>query len=239
MEIALLKLLLAHILGDFFLQPNSWVAEKEKKKLKADKLYLHIAIHIALIFLVFGSLSVWKIALLIGVLHGIIDAAKLLFQKEKTKRVWFFVDQLLHVVVIVSCWVYYYQANINLGFLQNNQFWLLALGALFLTSPAAIFIRIIIAKWIPGAPASTSISTTSLQDAGKFIGILERLLIYLFVCTNHFEAVGFLLAAKSIFRFGDLKDAHDIKLTEYVLIGTLLSFGLALIVAMTVLNINR
>lgn len=238
MEIALLKLLLAHILGDFFLQPNSWVAEKEKKKLKADKLYLHIAIHIALIFLVFGSLSVWKIALLIGVLHGIIDAAKLLFQKEKTKRVWFFVDQLLHVVVIVSCWQYYYQANLNLSFLQNNQFWLFLLGALFLTSPAAIFIRVIIARWIPGPPNSTAISTTSLQDAGKFIGIIERLLIYLFVCANHFEAVGFLLAAKSIFRFGDLKDAHDIKLTEYVLIGTLLSFGLALIVAMSVLNVN-
>jgi magnesium-transporting ATPase (P-type) len=238
MEIALLKLLLAHILGDFFLQPNSWVAEKEKKKLKADKLYLHIAIHIALIFLVFGSLSVWKISLLIGVLHGIIDAAKLLFQKEKTKRVWFFVDQLLHVVVIVSCWQYYYQANLNLSFLQNNQFWLFLLGALFLTSPAAIFIRVIIARWIPGPPNSTAISTTSLQDAGKFIGVIERLLIYLFVCANHFEAVGFLLAAKSIFRFGDLKDAHDIKLTEYVLIGTLLSFGLALIVAMSVLNVN-
>ena len=45
-------------------------------------------------------------------------------------------------------------------------------------------------------------------------------------------AVGFLLAAKSIFRFGDLKEAHDIKLTEYVLIGTLLSFGIAIITAL-------
>ena len=238
MEIALLKLLLAHILGDFFLQPSSWVAEKEKKKLKSNKLYLHIAIHIALIFMVFASFNVWKIALVIGALHGIIDALKLTFQKEKTKRIWFFVDQILHVAVIVLCWKYYYYANLNLSFLQNNQFWLFSFGALFLTSPAAIFIRFIIARWIPGAPASTTISTTSLQDAGKFIGIIERLLIYLFVCTNHFEAVGFLLAAKSIFRFGDLKDAHDIKLTEYVLIGTLLSFGIALIVAMSVLNVS-
>jgi hypothetical protein len=232
MEIALLKILLAHILGDFFLQPNSWVAEKERKKLKSDKLYLHIAIHIALIFVVFVSLEVWKIALVIGVLHGIIDALKLTFQKVKTKRIWFFADQILHVIVIVFCWQYYYQANINLDFLQNNQFWLFLIGALFLTTPAAIFIRVIIAKWIPTQASS------SLQDAGKFIGIIERLLIYLFVCTHHFEAVGFLLAAKSIFRFGDLKEAHDIKLTEYVLIGTLLSFGIALIVAMSVLNIN-
>lgn len=122
--------------------------------------------------------------------------------------------------------------------MHNDKFWFLIFGALLLTTPAAIFIRVIIAKWIPNQQSLTNIETTSLQDAGKFIGIIERLLIYLFVCTHHFEAVGFLLAAKSIFRFGDLKEAHDIKLTEYVLIGTLLSFGVALIVALTVLNMN-
>ena len=229
MEIALLKLLLAHVLGDFFLQPNSWVAEKEKLKLKSGKLYLHIAIHIALIFLIFFSFNVWKVALVIGLGHGLIDAMKLVFQKEKTKRIWFFIDQLLHIILIFGVWKYSHQATIDLGFLHNEKFWLFVLGALFLTSPTAIFIRMIIAKWIPTK------SSASLQDAGKFIGIIERLLIYLFVCTHHFEAVGFLLAAKSIFRFGDLKEAHDIKLTEYVLIGTLLSFGIALIVAMTVM----
>ncbi|TCC90264.1 DUF3307 domain-containing protein [Pedobacter frigiditerrae] len=232
MEIALLKLLLAHILGDFFLQPNSWVEEKEKKKLKSAKFYLHVALHVVLIFIVFLSFSVWKIALVVGALHGIIDALKLTFQNEKTKRIWFFVDQILHTVVVLICWHYYYYAIINLDFLQNAKFLLFLIGALFLTSPAAIFIKVIIAKWIPESTAS------SLQDAGKFIGIIERLLIYLFVCTHHFEAVGFLLAAKSIFRFGDLKEAHDIKLTEYVLIGTLLSFGIALILATSILNVN-
>lgn len=234
MEIALLKLLLAHVLGDFLLQPDAWVAEKERIKLKSPKLYLHIAIHMALIFLVFMSFSVWPLALLVGVLHGIIDAVKLLFQRANTKRSWFFVDQALHVASLLICWRYFYEPNISFAFLQNDRFWLFLLGALLVTSPAAIFIRVIIAKWIP-----TGGGTASLQNAGKFIGILERLLIYLFVCTNHFEAVGFLLAAKSIFRFGDLKDAHDIKLTEYVLIGTLLSFGTALLVAMAVLQINR
>jgi hypothetical protein len=41
--------------------------------------------------------------------------------------------------------------------------------------------------------------------------------------------VGFILAAKSIFRFGDLTNSRDRNLTEYVLIGTLLSFGSALL----------
>ncbi|RZK53688.1 MAG: DUF3307 domain-containing protein, partial [Pedobacter sp.] len=229
MEIALLKLLLAHLLGDFFLQPNAWVTEKEQLKLKSAKLYWHVVIHVALIFLVFMSLSVWKIALVIGATHLVIDAMKLSLQKAKTKRLWFFIDQLLHVKSIVACWSYYWSNNIDFSFLNNDKIWLFAFGAILLTSPAAVFIRVIIARWVPGANNNTGLSTTSLQDAGKYIGIMERLLIYLFVCTNHFEAVGFLLAAKSIFRFGDLKDAHDIKLTEYVLIGTLLSFGIALI----------
>ncbi len=48
----LIKLLLAHIIGDFFLQPKNWVKEKEKKKLQSPKLYFHIAIHFALLFLI-------------------------------------------------------------------------------------------------------------------------------------------------------------------------------------------
>lgn len=51
----------------------------------------------------------------------------------------------------------------------------------------------------------------------------------MFIITNHWEGIGFLIAAKSVFRFGDLSQAKDRKLTEYILIGTLLSFGLAIV----------
>ena len=88
----------------------------------------------------------------------------------------------------------------------------------------SILIKNIISVWTP----ETKPNDDSLQNAGNYIGILERLLIVCFILTHHFEAIGFLLAAKSIFRFGDLKEAKDRKLTEYVLIGTLLSFGIAI-----------
>ena len=68
-----------------------------------------------------------------------------------------------------------------------------------------------------------------IEDAGKYIGMLERLFIFTFIITDFWEGIGFLLAAKSIFRFGDLKEHKEIKLTEYILIGTLISFGLAYI----------
>ena len=230
MGIILIKLLLAHLFGDFFLQPNSWVIQKEKKKLKSSKLYWHTLIHILLIFLVFRSFEVWKMALVIGITHFIIDSVKLIYQREKTKSLWFFIDQFLHLLVILACWINYAQPDFSVLFLYEQKIWVFGLGVLILTSPTGTFIKMIIAKWLPESGNKIS----SLQDAGRFIGIIERLLIFLFVCSGHFEAVGFLLAAKSIFRFGDLKEAHDIKLTEYVLIGTLLSFGFALLVSMMV-----
>ncbi|WP_438969203.1 hypothetical protein [Nonlabens sp.] len=75
-----------------------------------------------------------------------------------------------------------------------------------------------------------------LKNSGKWIGMLERLLIFLFIITNHFSAVGLLLTAKSVFRFGDLSKAKNMKLTEYVLIGTLLSFGIAILIGLLFKN---
>ena len=48
------------------------------------------------------------------------------------------------------------------------------------------------------------------------------------------EGVGFLLAAKSVFRFGDLNKAIDIKTTQYVVLGTMTSFKIAIIIGLLV-----
>lgn len=235
MEIYLIKIIITHLIGDFFLQPTSWVKDKEQKKLKSGKLYLHVLVHVALIFLVFLSFNVWKIALTVGVIHLIIDALKSILQTKKNARVLFFVDQILHFGSIVLVWHIFYHGYLNISFFNETTTWLLISGVLFLTMPTSIVMKVIIAKWLPESDGK---SPKSLQNAGKYIGILERVLIFVFILTNHFEAVGFLLAAKSIFRFGDLKEAHDLKLTEYVLIGTLLSFGIAIVVSLAMMGIN-
>jgi hypothetical protein len=77
----------------------------------------------------------------------------------------------------------------------------------------------------------------SLNQAGKYIGILERIFVFIFVITGKWEGIGFLLAAKSVFRFGDLKESKDRKLTEYILKGTLLSFGIAIATGMLVVKL--
>ncbi len=72
----------------------------------------------------------------------------------------------------------------------------------------------------------------SLPKAGQYIGMLERVLVFTFISIGQWGAVGFLLAAKSIFRFGDLTRSKDRKLTEYILIGTFMSFGIAIATAL-------
>lgn len=222
-----IQLILAHLYGDFILQPNSWVAEKENKKLKSRYLYLHVLIHTILSFIFLWNTQLWWVAVLVGFSHFIIDAAKLSFQTAKSKKSWFFTDQALHIAVIAG--VSFYFNEFNFDFLKNQEILKIIMAALFLTTPASIFIKILLSSWTPVPETQNNIQTESLSSAGKYIGILERLLVFTFIVVNHWEGVGFMVAAKSVFRFSDLAQAKQRKLTEYVLIGTLLSFGMAVL----------
>ena len=101
--------------------------------------------------------------------------------------------------------------------------------------PASIVITKITSKFAGDLESSSE----SLKDAGKWIGIIERILILTFIILNQFEAIGFLIAAKSVFRFSELKDGKDQKKTEYILIGTLLSFSIAIIIGISVVYFTK
>lgn len=223
--IVFLKLILAHLIGDFFIQPLHWIKDKEQKKLKSTKLYLHVLIHIGLLSLILWDVSKWPIILIVGGSHLIIDALKISVQNEKTKRSFFFWDQLLHLLVILLVAWRYTSNDFHLEHLITPTVLLLVTAVIFLTLPVSIFMKILFLKWDISKFAE---GNESLKDAGKYIGILERLLVFTFVILNHWEAVGFLITAKSVLRFGDLRESKERKLTEYVLIGTLISFGIAI-----------
>ncbi|MDR6300766.1 DUF3307 domain-containing protein [Mesonia maritima] len=224
--ILLIKLILAHLVGDFLFQPYNWVKEKEREKLASPKLYLHVLIHLLLYFLVVWDFSIWYIPVIISATHLIIDGLKLSLQTEKTKRLFFFIDQLLHFAVIFA--VCFFLINSNLAIKFPPQSLLFITGAFFLTTPTSVMIKMIISVYKPHTEIEKD---ESLDNAGKYIGILERLLVFVFIVSGHWEGVGFLIAAKSIFRFSDLTASKDRKLTEYILIGTLLSFGIAILTA--------
>ena len=233
--IILLKLLLAHFIGDFLLQPKSWVDEKESEKAKSYKLYLHILLHGVLVLLVLWELNYWLLALILMISHGIIDVVKLYVQKENNKPKWFLIDQVLHIVSIIVLWMVWSKPDIAVTtWVLSLEVWTYITALVFLTAVTSIIIQVLMTNW---SKVLNDSNEASLNNAGKYIGILERLFVFVFVVTGNWGAIGFLLAAKSVFRFGDLKESKDRKLTEYILIGTLLSFGIALATGMLVLKI--
>lgn len=130
---------------------------------------------------------------------------------------------------------YYYPQELTFDIQLSNVELLLMLSIILLTYGVAVFIKVIMSKW--DLPEDSD--KDSLSKAGKYIGILERLFVFSFVIMQEWQAIGFLIAAKSVFRFGDLSRAKDRKLTEYILIGTLLSFGFAILIGLIYKNISH
>lgn len=147
-----------------------------------------------------------------------------------TSRFSFFIDQTLHFIVIyMFVWIFnhYFKSN-SLWDISISMKWLvIILGYLLCIKPANIFIRETI---IVGNIESISDTTVEFRNAGKLIGILERILVLTFVIIGKLEVIGFLIAAKSILRY---KDTNTIK-TEYVLIGTMLNFGIAMMIGLVI-----
>ena len=99
--IVLLKLFLAHFIGDFLLQPEKWVKAKEAKKLGAWQLYTHSLLHGLLFLLLVWDISFWRWALLLSFVHFVIDSFKLLVQKNNTKRLLFFIMFLILINLMI------------------------------------------------------------------------------------------------------------------------------------------
>lgn len=222
-----IKLILAHLMGDFLLQPQKWVTHKETYKHKSKFLYWHILVHLcALILVLQAHFNYWLGILIILVSHYIFDVIKLHLKSKLNNRLLFALDQLAHLLIIALVVTIYEPLKFNSDVFFKTQTLLLLTSLLCITNVSSIIMKIIISKW----DLKEFTQEASLKDAGSYIGILERLFVFLFIINNHWEGVGFLIAAKSVFRFGDLSKAKDRKLTEYILIGTLLSFGLAILI---------
>lgn len=65
------------------------------------------------------------------------------------------------------------------------------------------------------------------NGAGRWIGILERLLIYVLVLAGQAAAAGLVVAAKSILRYPEISAKPQRIAPEYVLIGSLASWLIA------------
>lgn len=228
--IILIKLIAAHLTGDFLLQSDRMCADKfsNHSLAKYKALVIHALIQAALAYVFVAQWNCWIIPVVIGVSHFLIDYVKSMCKRnDLISLVW---DQLAHFCVMTGLWWFVFaglpQLNMTDEIFSTN-FWLIATAYIAVLTPTSILIKSFIEfeKWMP-----SDASSQGLPNAGKWIGYLERILILTFIFTDNIEGIGFLLAAKSVFRFGELNKAKDIKITEYVLIGTFASFTIAILI---------
>jgi hypothetical protein len=228
--VILLKLLVSHILADFFLQPSKWVEHRNKLHFKTIFIYLHASIAAGLALLLLFNLQYWWVFPIILITHSLIDGIKS-YLPEQIR--YFLLDQAFHLVVLFAIWLAI--SETNLAFivqkLNTPKAWLILSSYLFILSPTSILIGKITSKL---TRIKETTSGSDYENSGRWIGWIERLAILSFILFGHFEAIGFLVAAKSIFRYGDIKNSTDKIITQYVLIGSLLSFSIAIFLGLTV-----
>ncbi|WP_431225746.1 DUF3307 domain-containing protein [Serratia sp. L9] len=245
----LIWMLVIHLVADFPLQPLSWVKDKTLHRSRSRFLILHVLLHamlaawaVAGFGLLHGGLSsadVFTTLLTIGISHYLVDLMKVTWLTHLKSAKSFMIDQGLHLATILCLWLYLIPDTgalilavwRHIGGITPS---LVLLAYLLIYMPMGILISQLLASWAPQMPPSAKADHDSLLRAGKQIGYLERTLILTFVLIGQIPAIGFLLAAKSIFRFGDLRQTDDKMRTEYVLLGTLFSFTLTIMLGLLV-----
>jgi hypothetical protein len=234
--LVLFQWIFAHLLADFGLQTKKMVQHKIKLKARSWVLYVHCLVHGALIYLFSPDKTIWLIPVTVSVTHFFIDLWKL---HRRDSALAFIADQSMHILVLTILWLIYYQPGgwwrTQLTTLNSNiNIWIIISGYMFIIFPLAYVLGYATARWRNEIETLITGSPVSLSEAGRWIGIFERILVYTFVITNHFEGIGFLIAAKSILRFSDIKGSTLRKEAEYVLIGTLMSFASSILTGLAV-----
>jgi hypothetical protein len=231
----LLRLILAHLIADFILQSSN-IAQGKKKGIKSTYFVWHICIVGATTYLLLAQWHLWWVPLLVMLLHGVIDLIKIQFKKDDA--ILYLSDQFLHLLSLVGVWILITDNSTSgifkylLSIPVSDHIFIILISYLIVTVPVGILIAYITRPWSKEIAVN---SEESLRNAGRTIGIIERILVLTFVLLQQWSAIGFLLAAKSVFRFGDLKEGKDRKRTEYILIGTFLSFIFSLFIGIITL----
>ena len=220
-------LLLAHVLADFVLQSNRMAQAKAAGH--AGWMAAHIFVVAGVAALVIGAQTPQAAAWIVGLTaaHLAIDVAKVAFGARLSAIVAFVADQAAHLVTLVVV------ASVAPGLWAQGLWtlhaplWLPAAGtvvagAVLATRAGGFALALIMRPW-------GEVGLEGLPGGGRIIGLLERGIIFLLILAGEPGGIGFLIAAKSVLRFGAVKE--ESRLSEYVIIGTLASFGWAMLMA--------
>lgn len=240
----LIPLLMAHFLADFILQTD----EDVKRKQSILVFSKHILFVTLLSYLLVGNWNGLIVPLAVLISHTLIDLLKRAIKKDSLTI--FLADQFAHVLVLLILSTYLQN---RLTQETRNLFWFNVWGNVYIKTLVIVvavilvtkFSSIIISYVIKPFQAKIFKAENNNKDeikTGRVIGYLERIIILVLFLADLPAVVGFLITAKSILRYAEIKNEIDKVMVEYVLIGTLLSFtigiSIAFITTKVLLNLN-
>jgi Protein of unknown function (DUF3307) len=236
-----LAVYLAHLLTDFVFQTDRLVSKKHRGEWRGY--LIHGATHyIAVLATVaiadphrFLTLYFQVIALSLSLVHLVVDWAKLSLTKSRRipdNAVAFVLDQIIHLAFVIGAVLLLVHPP-----LETFRFWLMRIGLLRETILLVLviyvsvifgggyFIRVLLGPLWREEPGQETEEREEVINAGLYIGWLERFLVLTALFLQSPATVGFILAAKSIARYPELK---SVRFAEYFIIGTLLSVSIAI-----------
>lgn len=251
------NLIVAHIVGDFYLQTERSCRNKVIEQYRGRDMYIHALIIGILSWVAVWSVDAWWLALAIMLIHFVIDCLKSFValkldvsriadgnlthgQNRRWNLALFVLDQVLHIGVIIGLSVLWLHAGREWTQFEWLQQLMLThplrvytfIGLLIVLKPANILILNVLS--LCKVTIQQSDSTDENFHAGELIGWLERALVLAFVVLSQWAAIGFLVAAKSILRFSEASSGRE--KSEYVLTGTLLSLSIAIFIGLVVVS---
>ena len=238
-------LLLAHGVADFILQTAAVSSAKCQNKWRGY--FWHGAAVFACTLLAihfYGWRGALLAAALVTAVHLALDWLKnkgrALCSKVRKREArpgvpGLIIDQLLHILSLLWIWRlldrpvdtavagFYTKVLAPLGRFPGAERVVAGISIYILVAyGGAVLIRIALDQVFPGYAVDGQEKGVA---AGKYIGILERTLILILAATGNISAIGVVFAANSIALFSELSKKQ---FAEYYLVGTLLSFLLAL-----------
>jgi hypothetical protein len=236
-----LAVYLAHLLTDFVFQTDRLVSEKQRGEWRG---YLvHGATHyIAVLAIVavadphrFLTLYFQAVAVSLSIVHLIVDWTKLSLTNSRRmpgNALAFVLDQTIHLATVIAAVLLLVRPPLQtfafswmrIRLLQETILLVLVVY-LFVIFGGGYFIRVLIGPLWREDPGQQTKEREEVINAGLYIGWLERFLVLTALFLQSPATVGFILAAKSIARYPELK---SVRFAEYFLIGTLLSMSIAI-----------
>ncbi len=226
---AFIVLMTAHLIADFVLQ-NKWLIEKKKSEWGV---FLHALIHALVTWLLFWQWGVGGIVLAVLLVHFIVDQQKTKLSSKYGDNIWIFLgDQLFHiltlwVIIEINSFAVYMKPSLFSQPLNCTGIKLVSFVIIDLLIITTYFAGHIVGFVTKDIISKNNLKIDGLKEGGKLIGNLERALIFFLVLFNMPSVIGLIATAKSILRFGEIK--NNWKIAEYILIGTLMSFLIAVV----------